>query len=147
MKNLILIILFFSCGLWASDWSSGYNPKARKVGDKAKYEYIAVFDTSATLTSKVKEIVKKDYDVDWTSNPFTCYYDMACADSIGATTVTVTYFGVVNGESFPVDTLTIDFGTSADSSSYTTLDFNNRKFPEYKATVISDSCTFTWILF
>ena len=141
---MLLLFVGFALG---SDWSGNYSPRAQAVGDKVQYKYVAEFDTSATLTSKVKEIRQKDYDENWTNNPFTCFYRMTAADSITATVATVLFYGVVDNVAFVVDTLSLDFGTSSDSSAYTTLDFNNRKFPEYKATVQSDSCTFTWIIF
>lgn len=145
MKKVLWVI--FACFLFlGATWT--YSPKKYDWSSgKESYKLQAVFGTSATLSSGRFGIVGKDHNDNWFNSPLTAYYRVTAVDSIVLTRVTVYAYGVISSQRFIVDTLAIDIGTKTDSINYTTLNFNNRKFPEYQVDITSDSCTVIMELF
>lgn len=139
MKKMI-VFLFVAFSVFAADWSSNFT-STKFSGEKRQYELEGTFTVLDTLVSRDREILGKDYDVSWSTYPFTAYWNVTAVDSIDATVATWYVYGVMDDTTFPVDTLSVNIGTKTDSSNYTTLNFNNRKFPEYRVHAIGDSCT------
>lgn len=142
MKKLYFIP--FLIILVAAGWV--HNPKKTEYRNgRAEYKYEATFTDSVQIASGQVAFVGKNYDVSWTSYPFTVFYDIDTTGAPVATTVAAIYYGVINGQRFPVDSTIVV--TTDDSMAYTTTDLGNLKFPMYQVDLRADSCSVTLVIF